>query len=339
MTATKVYQVFLSATYLDLIEARRQVYEVLPELHCLPVVFRDHDGSERAHWQQVRASIDACDYVLLLLGSRYGTLTASGVSRTHQEIVYAQHKQKPVLVLMHENPGQRPAAWQEATPEGRLRFQEFRATMARGMVVTWNEVEDLALTLRTTMAQLIQAKPARGLLPALPQDEELKDKLRQAQMRIAQLETEREQWLTGQVRLESLAQGEDKVEVSYQANVYAGGHCEITNLRSRLSWNELFLMIAPHLGEAQPEQLLHDRLAEGLRVAGLADAQKVRAKAHAMTDVRLSDLSFSAIRVQLRSLGLITRLRDSRAAGDPQWKLTALGEQHMTRILLVAKPA
>ena len=340
MTATKVYQVFLSATYLDLIEARRQVYEVLPELYCLPITFRDHgNGGERSQWQQVRARIDACDYVLLLLGSRYGTLTASGVSRTHQEIVYAQHKQKPVLVLMHENPAQRPSAGQEATPEGRLRFQEFRATMARGMVVTWNEVDDLATTLRVAMSQLIQAKPARGFLPAVPQDEGLKDRLYQAQRRITQLETEREQWLTGQARLENLSQGEDKVEIAYQANVYACGHCEITNLRTRLSWNELFLMIAPHLGEAQPEQVLHDRLAEGLRVVGLEDAQKLRPKAHAMTDVRLTDLSFSAIRVQLRSLGLITRLRDSRAAGDPHWKLTALGEQHMTRILLVAKPA
>ena len=340
MAVNKIFQVFISATYLDLIEARSKVFEVFPDLRCLPVFFRDQEhADERAQWQKIRSRIDECDYVLLLLGSRYGTLTASGISRTHQEVVYARHKQKPVLVLMHDAPAERPPSWQENSTQGRLRFQEFRADMAKGMVVTWREVDDLAQSLRRSLPQLMQARPARGWVAATAADENLKDKLRDAQARITQMENEREQWLLGQSRLENLAQGQDKVDIAYQANVYAGGHCEIMNLRTRLSWNELFLMIAPHLGQPQPEAVLHDRIAEALRSTGMADAQQLRPKAHAMTDVRLSDLSFSALRVQLRSLGLITRLRDSRAAGDPHWQLTALGEQYMTRLLVVANPA
>ena len=60
-----------------------------------------------------RRQIDDCDYVLLLLGSQYGEQSVSGVSYMHLEYIYAVTKQKPIIVLMHDNPTARDPELQE----------------------------------------------------------------------------------------------------------------------------------------------------------------------------------------------------------------------------------
>lgn len=335
----KRYQVFVSSTYSDLQAERRLLTHVLPSMGCLPVGLELNPSAVSA-WTSIKKLIDESDYYILLLGSRYGSLSPSGVSFTHMEYVYATTKQKPILVVMHEAPETRPAELHEATPEGRLKFKDFRQLLQRGMTVGWTDERSLEMAIRQYMPQLIQSRPMPGWVRANqvsnPQLERENQMLKQ---RLAELEEERDQWLgKGVGNQAALAQGQELFEVSYRCKAYAAGNCEDVAVRSQLSWNALFLSFAPYLSQLQHEDFIAAKIAERVQEVALKDVQATRPKTHAITDITLAPLCFNTIKVQFRTLGLIRRVPRSDDA-RAWWQLTTLGEQHMTSLMAVRKLA
>lgn len=332
----KRYQVFISSTYADLQEERAVLTQVLPLLGCMPCGLDVHPAGATA-WTAIKKLIDESDYYLLLLGSRYGSLSPSGISYTHMEYVYASTKQKPILVLMHDSPESRPAALQEKTPEGRRQFSDFRQLLAKGLVAGWSDVRNLEAAVRRYLPQLIKSKPAVGWVRAttLGSPEQARE-IERLKQRVAELEQEREQLLVQQASaLGTLAQGQDPFEVMYRCKAYAAGNCEDVPARSRLTWNALFASFAPHLSQPQHEDFIAARIAEKVQEVALKDVQASRPKVHAVTDIVLAPLCFNTIKLQFRTLGLIRRIpRDDHRTW---WQLTAAGEQYLTALLAVRR--
>lgn len=54
--------------------------------------------------------INECDYVIVLIGNSYGELNHSGVSQLHISYLNAKTKNKPMVVLIHSNEGDRHKA-------------------------------------------------------------------------------------------------------------------------------------------------------------------------------------------------------------------------------------
>lgn len=338
----KRYQVFVSATYLDLIQERSVVMQGLMALGCLPVGMDLHSTGAGA-WPAIKKLIDDCDYYLLLLGSRYGSLSPSGVSYAHMEYVYATTKQKPILVLLHEAPESRPREVQETTAEGKVKFQDFRSTLLKGLHARWNNPKDLDLALKRHLPALIQNRPMPGWVRAGasaggPEQERELAALRQ---RVIDLEDEREQWLSLQARSQGeLAFGDDEFEIQFSCKAYAGGNCEAVSVRGRMSWKQIFQAVAPFMQEPISEEVMLERLTARVAEQALGDVQRLKPKAHAVTDLVLHPQTFGAIKVQLRMLGLIRRVaRPGEPASKPFWALTMLGEQHMTSLMAVRRPS
>ncbi|HET8731892.1 MAG TPA: DUF4062 domain-containing protein [Moraxellaceae bacterium] len=334
----KRYQVFISSTYADLQEERAVLTQVLPTLGCMPCGLDVHPVGAAA-WTALKRLIDESDYYILMLGSRYGSLSPSGISYTHMEYVYASTKQKPILVLMHDSPDSRPAAFQEKTPEGRRQFSDFRQLLSKGLLAGWNDTRSLEAALRRYMPQLVKSRPAVGWVRATglgsPEQAREIDRLKQ---RIAELEQERDQKVVQQsAALGPLAQGNDLFDVQYRCKAYAAGNCEDVTARSKLSWNSIFSSFAPHLSQPQHEDFMAARIAERVQEVALKDIQATRPKTHAVTDITLASLCFNTIKTQFRTLGLIRRVPrdDSRI----WWQLTAAGEQHLASLLAVRRPS
>lgn len=333
----KRYQVFISSTYADLQEERALLMQVLPSLGCLPVGMDAHPVGGMT-LSTIKKMIDDCDYYIALVGSRYGTLSPSGVSYTHVEYVYASTKQKPILVLMHDAPERRPLEFQERTMEGKLKFNDFRQLLMRGPNTRWTDTKELEYAVRRALPTLIDAKPATGWVRAStlsnPDTEKEMLALRE---RVMQLEQEREHMLSRQMQLVTpMAQGADLFEVAYRCKAYALGNCEDIAVKSLLSWNDIFICFAPYLSQMQPEELMLARINERVQEVALADVQKLRPKAHAVADVQLAPFTFNTIKVQFRTLGLIRR---QPKPGDSRqwWQLTSQGEHQMTSLLVVRK--
>jgi hypothetical protein len=333
----KRYQVFVSSTYTDLQAELAVVAQTLPSLACLPCGLEPHSAVASA-WASVKKLIDQSDYYLLLSGSRYGSLSPSGVSYTHMEYVYAATKQKPILVLMHEAPETRAAELQEKTPEGRRQFNDFRQLLAKGFVARWSDANNLDTALRQYLPQLIKSRPMPGWIRADDlSSPELSRENETLKQRLLELEQEREQWLGQQASaLGALSGGQDNFEVTYRCKAYAAGNCEDVTARSHLTWNNLFLGFAPYLSQPQHEDFIAAKLAERVQEVALKDVQSSRPKTHAVTDIAIAPLCFNTLKVQFRTLNLIRRVArpdDHRA----WWQLTAAGEQHLTSLLAVRK--
>lgn len=96
----KKYQVFISSTYTDLIEERKKVQEILLMADCIPAGMEAFVAANDAQFEVIKKVIDLCDYYVLIIGKRYGSINeTTGISYTEMEYNYAVSKGIPILVF------------------------------------------------------------------------------------------------------------------------------------------------------------------------------------------------------------------------------------------------
>ena len=107
----KKYSVFVSSTYKDLREARQRVMFALLGMNCIPAGMELFPAADESQWKVIQRVIGECDYYVLILGGRYGSivpdsiaLEMSGISYTEAECRYALERKIPVLPFLHESP-------------------------------------------------------------------------------------------------------------------------------------------------------------------------------------------------------------------------------------------
>lgn len=100
----KKYQIFISSTYKDLIEARSKVRDAILSMMHFPVGMEMFNAADEEQWEIIQETIDSSDYYVLILGQRYGSVIESGsdagISYTEKEFRYAREKKIPVLVFI-----------------------------------------------------------------------------------------------------------------------------------------------------------------------------------------------------------------------------------------------
>jgi hypothetical protein len=99
MTVSKKYQVFVSSTYTDLQEERQEVIKALLELDCFPAGMEFFPSTDDDQWTLIKRIIDECDYYIIIIGGRYGSVTPEGISHTEKEYRYALETGKPIIAF------------------------------------------------------------------------------------------------------------------------------------------------------------------------------------------------------------------------------------------------
>ena len=103
MTNKRKFSLFISSTYEDLKDERQALLGVALESGYIPVGMEQFHGAPVDQWSVIKKMIDECDFYMLVIGGRYGSIDEStGVSYTEKEYVYAKNKRLPVLVLIKE---------------------------------------------------------------------------------------------------------------------------------------------------------------------------------------------------------------------------------------------
>ena len=59
------------------------------ELDCIPAGMELFPATDEDQFEFIKRIIDDCDYYLLIIGGRYGSVTADGISYTELEYEYA----------------------------------------------------------------------------------------------------------------------------------------------------------------------------------------------------------------------------------------------------------
>jgi len=112
----KRYQVFVSSTYADLKEERSKVIQTIMELDCIPAGMELFPSIDEEQFNFIKKVIDDCDYYLLIIGGRYGSVSEDGVSFTEKEFDYAKEKGIKILAFVHETRIQFLSENQSRTP-------------------------------------------------------------------------------------------------------------------------------------------------------------------------------------------------------------------------------
>ena len=120
------YQVFVSSTYEDLQEERKEVMKVLLQMDCIPSGMELFPAADEDTWTLVKGVIDDCDYYMVIIGGRYGSTDSDGMGFTEKEYQYAVEKGKPIIAFLHGDPDSIPQGDAEDTDEGKRKLSEFR---------------------------------------------------------------------------------------------------------------------------------------------------------------------------------------------------------------------
>jgi hypothetical protein len=129
----KRYQVFVSSTFQDLQDERQEVMQALLELNCIPSGMELFPAANEDQWTLIKSVIDDCDYYLVIIGGRYGSIGPEGLSYTEMEYRYALEHGKPIIAFIHRDPGTLAANRSEQTTEGQRKTRHIpRACTAKG---------------------------------------------------------------------------------------------------------------------------------------------------------------------------------------------------------------
>lgn len=347
----KRYHVFISSSGPDMQPERSVLAQTLASLGFFSWGLEARTPLTTAF---ARRQIDDCDYFVLLLGSRYGDLSASGVSYVHLEYIYAITKQKPVLVILHESPETRSPECQEPTKEGQRKFEDFRRQLQRerDMVVTFREPKELEVILRHAMPQLTQRYPSLGWVR--PSDAPMKalqlenDKLREKVAHLTNLSKSRIGINNAQLKnsLQNSAQIEDEssqldvpvvsgdevISFDYRVHAYQDGNFRELRPRRKMTWNEILFAVGPGFRPAAPEDSFARLLNEYLNISALGDVHEVMPRAHATARCQINVRSLHAIKMQLKNNHWIVPIgRDDRH--HILWGLSSVGESHLNSLM------
>ncbi|RLA48704.1 MAG: hypothetical protein DRR42_16440 [Gammaproteobacteria bacterium] len=340
----KRYQVFVSSTYQDLIEARQEVMQALLELDCIPAGMELFPAADDDQWTLIKGVIDDCDYYIVIIGGRYGSLGPDGKSYTHMEYEYAVSQGKPIIAFLHKKPGKLPAEDCENKPGKLKSLDEFRKFAQKKMVKYWTTPENLGSVVSRSIIKLIKTNPAIGWVKAdLLPSKESTDEILQLRKRIDTLQTEiDEQVSTAPKETAHLAQGDDEFEIHYSfkatdPDVYTSEDFGASFLAT---WSQIFAQVSPvMIAEATDRQLLVElnRMARNVNIDSLEADKNVPDYELEYFEVDGDD--FNTIKVQLIALRLMAKSIKNRGVRDKSnhWMLTPYGESVMTQLRAIRK--
>lgn len=301
-------------------------------------------AANESQWNLIKKVIDDCDYYVLIVGGRYGTVGPDGYSYTEMEYRYALEIGKPVISFLHRNPGQIVADKTEQTTEGKEKLSSFRALVEKRLCKHWDSPAELGSVVSRSLIQLIKAEPGIGWVRAneLPDKDAMTELLR-LRRQVDELQDELNRSRTSAPKgAEELAQGDETHELNCTVSTRAPGEYSNSGWGYFLdaAWNEIFASVAPLMiheaSEAKLKGALDDFVLEKLR----PEIHKDKAfKGHRIVSISLDDQDFQTVKIQLRALGLMAKSEKNRSVKDSgtYWTLTPYGDEVMTRLRAIRR--
>jgi hypothetical protein len=162
----KRYQVFVSSTYVDLIDERNAVIQALLEMDFIPCGMELFPAADEDQWSLIRRVIDDCDYYVVIVAARYGSIGPGGKSYTQLEYEYAVAQGKPAIAFLHSNTNSLPNDQCEQTDQGKVKLQRFRDLCQGRMCKPWKTSESLAAMVCSSLSKLVHQRPGVGWIRA-----------------------------------------------------------------------------------------------------------------------------------------------------------------------------
>jgi hypothetical protein len=120
---------------------------VLLALDCIPSGIEVFPAISGTPVDLIKKIIDGCDYYLLILGGRYGSIGPDGISYTEMEYQYALSIGKPTISFLHRNPNNITLGNAVPTDEGKEKLKAFRALVEKKHCMYWQSPQELGASI------------------------------------------------------------------------------------------------------------------------------------------------------------------------------------------------
>ena len=323
------YQVFVSSTYADLKNERAKVIQTIMELDCIPAGMELFPAIDEEQFNFIKKIIDDCDYYIVIIGGKYGSLSEDGISYTEKEYDYAIIKGIKVLAFIHSNPNIIPLGKSETEQHLRDKLEAFKQKVSTNRLVKfWDHTEELPGLVALSLSKTIKTYPAVGWLRAntVTNPEIIQDL--NTQLIINRELTEKVQELKFQVvkpSIDGLAELDDKIVIKGSYTSGSG----IANWEVKITWKEIFAILSPHLLEHPADGVVKTKLSSLL--FNFSDKTGY--------SPNLNDDIFQTIKIQFQTLGLINLKYQKTTKGGMAlfWSLTEVGQFKMIELKTVKK--
>jgi hypothetical protein len=320
--ASKKYQIFISSTYRDLIKERELALSAVLSLSHMPVGMELFPSTDNDQLRYIRGVIDNCDYYLLLVGGRYGSVDDAGISFTEREFDYAAEKGLHIIAFVRNDIEKLPPDHREVDQQRIDRLTAFRSKVQNGRVAQpWRDDLHLQGLIYPSLINAFNEHPRRGWV-------------REDESALAQYAYE----------IKTLAQKCEGLEAELlclRGNIAALGGENVAGLdhgfkfhgtfknkgyANQYPWSctatfgDALSVIGPFLMQARWDSSVNEYLASRLIV-------RVK-KGDSREEVRIDDDVFGTFQSQLQSLGLISVFpSDKKPCGTGlAWSLTEGGK-------------
>lgn len=327
------HQIFVSSTFTDLVSERAEVIQAIWELDCIPTGMEAFVASNESQWDVIKRVIDECDYYVLIIGGRYGSVADEGISYTEKEYRYAKKIGLPVLAFVHGKPDEIPVGKTEKDEKSRRQLEAFRTEVMTGHPIRkWASASELGGLVSRSLVREIRVNPRPGWIrndgsspiALLEQISKLTDENRQLREAVGSQDSSDED--------ETLESGTDQIEIRGSRTIrsqISGFDTKSTKWTAKVSWNDIFRDIGPALINETTEGDLQSLLA---RFNGY-DPEPEGWELFGRASIELE--SWNEVIVQFRALGLIDQGIKKRGVNDrgSYWRITAKGDKALVNLL------
>ena len=299
------------------------------ELDCIPSGMELFPAMDEEQWQFIKKVIDDCDYYLLIIGGRYGSLAEDGISYTEKEYDYAIEKGLKVIALICEDPNSLPPDKKEQDQELLKKLFNFIEKVKTGRLVKiWKSYSDIPALVALNLPKTIKTYPAVGWVRASNvASSELLQEINELRKENAILKAYKEKQSQNFIPNVELADFDAIFSVNglYKSNRHSTPIPFVINI----SWKEIFTGISPYLIEHPFDDSVKRSLNDVVLHKNFAN--------YYIGEIDEQD--FQTIKIQLLAYKLVNITYEKSTVGDMRlfWSLTELGQQKMLELRTVKK--
>lgn len=157
----KKYQIFVSSTYIDLVEERNEIIKAILDEEHIPVGMEMFPATNDSQWELITRIIDECDYYVVVVAHRYGSIVdGEEISYTEKEYDYAISKNVPILGFIIKD--------SESWPNNKIQSEKvtelktFKDKIKKKVIKEWCNKDQLASLFKTSLNKIINENPRTG---------------------------------------------------------------------------------------------------------------------------------------------------------------------------------
>lgn len=290
------YQIFVSSTFRDLVDERQDAIRNILDMKHIPAGMELFPASDTEQLSYIKRVIDQCDYYMLIMGGRYGSIDSDGISYTEREYDYAVENGKTVIAFVHDNTEMIPLRDSETNPHIISNLENFRSKVMAGRLInTWSTRENLEPKVIKSLMHAFNDHPQVGWIRGdMAASDDLLKKNNDLLQENADLRKKIDK-ATPQKRVEipNLSGLDDEVLVIYER--YDTYFRDYKEKSITLTWGELAVGVASALDVPHTAYILLDAFKFCLN-----------RRRFDSDSIKLNDVERHKIKVQMEALGIIT---------------------------------